>query len=82
MPVLNEFEFCYRCQNSFRTTENSEYACVFHADADGREGQFVEQRVNGIALKAWNCCGKTAADAPVMTNQSIRFEIYYLQYFP
>lgn len=77
VPVLPEYEFCYRCESAFKTIENNAHSCGYHADGDDVDGVFQEVKLrtsNGLGeevetkIMAWSCCGRTTEDAPVSSS--------------
>lgn len=74
IPVLADTEPCRRCGQLFDADENDSNACAFHADKDGKPGEYTRVAVkNGkyyeagapiSFVKMWTCCHRSEEHAP------------------
>lgn len=74
IPVLADTEPCRRCGQLFDADENDSNACAFHADRDGKLGEYTRVAVkNGkyfeagapiSFVKMWTCCHRLEEHAP------------------
>lgn len=74
IPVLADTEPCRRCGQLFDADENDSNACAFHADKDGKPGEYTRVAVkNGkyyeagapiSFVKMWTCCHRLEEHAP------------------
>jgi hypothetical protein len=74
IPVLADTEPCRRCGQLFDADENDSNACAFHADRDGKPGEYTRVAVkNGkyyeagapiSFVKMWTCCHRSEEHAP------------------
>ena len=74
IPALAETEPCRRCGQLFDADDNDSNACAFHADRDGKPGEYRRVAVrNGTGgsqnarlalVKMWTCCHNTEENCP------------------
>lgn len=72
IPALAETEPCRRCGQLFDADDNDSNACAFHADRDGKLGEYRRVAVrNGTGgsqrltlVKMWTCCHRTEENCP------------------
>jgi hypothetical protein len=79
VPIIKETEQCQRCKSEFNALDNREDACVFHADAEGREGEFLGVGTDSLGrpIRAWSCCGSKDKDL----TKGVRMAIIHLFVF-
>lgn len=67
VPHLLHADPCTRCGRIFSVEHNTSDSCSFHADTEGRPGEFKFTAVgSGRSMRyvqMWSCCGATEPDA-------------------
>ena len=74
IPALAETEPCRRCGQLFDADDNDSNACAFHADRDGKLGEYRRVAVRNATggsqhtrltlVKMWTCCHRTEENCP------------------